>query len=128
VGSGPESPIFTRTFDFLVWLLEHTSRFPKSERFRMARMLEEAAVGLYDELLASACARRKEPALRRADLALARLRVYLRLSVARGLTSERQYEHASRRLAEIGRLLGGWMRSVGGESDGPGGVPRTDPR
>jgi hypothetical protein len=30
-----QSPMFTKTTDFIVWLLEHTEKFPKSERFRM---------------------------------------------------------------------------------------------
>lgn len=37
-----ESPLFTKTYDFTKWLLEHTIKFPKSQRFVMAKRLEEA--------------------------------------------------------------------------------------
>ena len=38
-----QSPIFVKTYDLLLWLLERSARFPKNERFRMARRLEESA-------------------------------------------------------------------------------------
>ncbi len=31
-----ESPIFTRTFDMLMWLLPATTKFPKEQRFILA--------------------------------------------------------------------------------------------
>ena len=37
-----ESPIFVKTYDFVKWLLEHTIKFPKSQRFVMAKRVEEA--------------------------------------------------------------------------------------
>jgi hypothetical protein len=37
-----ESPIFVKTYDFAKWLLEHTIKFPKSQRFVMAKQIEEA--------------------------------------------------------------------------------------
>jgi hypothetical protein len=51
VSRGKQSPIFVKTYDFLVWLLGRTARFPKNERFRMARRLEETAFAFYDLLL-----------------------------------------------------------------------------
>ena len=39
-----ESPIFIKTYDFTKWLLEHTIRFPKSQRFVMAKRIEDAAL------------------------------------------------------------------------------------
>ncbi|MDY6874857.1 MAG: hypothetical protein SWK90_01450 [Chloroflexota bacterium] len=43
---GKQSPIFAKTYDFLLWLLGRTARFPKNERFRMAKRLEERAFAL----------------------------------------------------------------------------------
>jgi hypothetical protein len=45
-----------------------------------------------------------------ADEALARVRLYLRLTVRWGWLSMGQYEHVSTLVHEIGRLLGGWQR------------------
>ncbi len=32
------SPIFVKTFEMLAWLLEHTKKFPKHQRFVMAQL------------------------------------------------------------------------------------------
>jgi len=108
-----QSPIFSKTSDYLLWLLQHTEKFPKSERFRMARRLEETAFEFY-ELLVKA-ARTKQDSrqiLVEADLELEKLRLYTRLAQARKLTSIRQYQYAAGQMMEIGRLLGGWIKSL----------------
>ncbi len=100
--------IFSRTFDLLEWLL------PKSERFpTVTQRLMDDALDL-QEALAAAEPRRgrsRVSALRDADAALGRLRVYLRLAHRWRWLSDGQYEHVGGMVAEIGRLLGGWLRS-----------------
>ena len=43
-----QSPIFAKTYDFVLWLLNLTEKFPKSERFRLARRLEDTAFTFYE--------------------------------------------------------------------------------
>ena len=35
---GEESPIFSRTYDLLLWLSGRVSHFPKDQRFRLAQL------------------------------------------------------------------------------------------
>jgi hypothetical protein len=112
-----QSPIFSKTYDFILWLLNHTETFPRSERFRLARRLEDAAFEFYELLMQATRIKRKLAALHQADLVLDRLRLYLRISHARALTSSRQYRYAADALVEIGKLLGGWIRSASGGSN-----------
>lgn len=107
-----QSPIFTKTSQFILWLLDHTERFPKSERFRLARRLEDSAFNFYELLVQAARSQPKHTVLLQADLELDKLRLYLRLAQARKLTTVSQYQHAAGMLVEIGRLLGGWLKSV----------------
>jgi hypothetical protein len=110
---GAVSPIFSKSYDFLLWLLNHTEKFPKNERFRLARRIEDAAFEFYETLLhAARGGKRKQTLLLAADLVLDRLRLYVRLSHARNLTNDRQYEYAANALVEIGKLLGGWLNSL----------------
>jgi hypothetical protein len=51
-----------------------------------------------------------------ADAELDKLRLYVRMSHARNLITMDQYEHAARLLVEIGKLLGGWLKTVGGKT------------
>lgn len=107
-------PIFTKTFDFLTWLLPATNHFPKAHRHTFTQRLLNAAFDLR-EWLEDANMRKGNARLERlhlADEALTRVRVYLRLAFRWGWLSDGQYKHVSGMTAEIGRLLGGWKKSV----------------
>ncbi len=106
------TPIFTRTFDFLTWLLPITNRFPKAQRHTFTRRLLDAAFDLREQL-ESANHRRwaqRLACLNAADEALDKVRTYLRLAAGWQWLSAGQYQHAARMVAEIGNLLGGWLK------------------
>lgn len=107
-----QSPIFSKTSDFLLWLLQHTEKFPKSERFRLAKRIEDAAFDFYEDLVRTVKSRDKRRMLLSADLELEKLRLYIRLSHSRHLTNHQQYLYAAECLTEIGKLLGGWLKSL----------------
>jgi len=106
-----QSPIFSKTYDFLLWLLNHTEKYPKSERFRMASRIENSVFMFYETLIRAAHAEEKHSVLISADLELDKLRLYMRLSHDRHLTNQHQYQYAAGQLVEIGKLLGGWLNS-----------------
>jgi hypothetical protein len=101
-------------FDLLEWLVPRGERFPRSYRHTVTARLLGAALDLPEHLYTAQSRRGKprEAALADADAALNRLRLYLRLSHRWRWLSDGQYEHISRIVAEIGRLLGGWTRQT----------------
>lgn len=108
-----QSPIFTKTTDFILWLLNHTESFPKSERFRLAKRMEDSAFEFYELLIeATRSTKRKRQLLVQADVKLEKLRLYVRMSQQRKLTSLSQYRFAAGFMVEIGKLLGGWLKTV----------------
>jgi len=112
--AGQEMPIFTRSFDFLSWLLPATNDFPRAHRHTFTRRLLDAAFDLRERLEEANQRQRKArlERLEKADEALARVRLYLRLAARWSWLSEGQYEHVAKMVAEIGRLLGGWMKAT----------------
>jgi len=110
--SRQETPIFTRTFDFLTWLLPATNSFPRAYRHSFTQRLLDAAFDLRERLeeanFRQSSARLER--LDRADEALAKVRLYLRLAARWDWLSAGQYEHVAKMVAEIGRLLGGWRK------------------
>lgn len=108
-----QSPLFVKTSDFLLWLLNHTESFPKNERFRMAKRLEDSAFSFYELLIeATRSSKQKRQLLIQADIELEKLRLFIRLSHQRHLTRASQYQFAARSLVEIGNLLGGWLKTL----------------
>jgi len=108
-----EMVIFTRTYDFITWLLPLTQNFPRSQRFLITQRLQNAALN-FQELLLEANAQRgpaRSEKLRAADVELRKVRLYLRLSQKWNWIKEGQYRHVSAMVVEIGKLLGGWQKS-----------------
>ena len=109
-----ESPIFIKTYDMLAWLLPTTSKYPRDQRFVLARRVQDAAFNFYEAITAAGLGVQAGRYLAQADVELQRLRIYIRLSHDLKFISLRQYEHAARMVAEIGRLLGGWRKKLSG--------------
>jgi hypothetical protein len=111
-----EMVIFTRTYDLLGWLLPHSEKFPKAQRFIVTKRLQDAALDFQEALfLANAhSGRQRQAHLQDADAHLNKLRLYLRLVLQWTWLSAGQYEHVSKMVAEIGRLLGGWIKQTRG--------------
>jgi len=114
-----ESPVFIKAYEMMVWLMQHTAKFPKNQRFLLARRMEDAALDLHRALHRAARARDSERARRElyeADANVADLKTYDRLSMDLKLLSFPQYEYLGGMLEEIGKLIGGWLKSVSSRS------------
>ena len=110
-----EMIIFTRTFDLLKWLLPKAERFPKLYRSTVTQRMMGSALdfqeALFDAQSHTGTVRLRH--LRLADAHLNKLRLYLRLAQQWGWLSIGQYEHVSRMVYEVGKLLGGWIKQPG---------------
>ena len=110
-GTRPQSPLFVKTYDFLLWLIPLTLIFPKSQRFLLAERLSKMALDFYDIILNAVMEpEHQDEHLDAADKLLTKIRLYVRMSHDLGCISSGQLEHAARRMDEIGRLIGGWKR------------------
>jgi 23S rRNA-intervening sequence protein len=112
MAASTEMPIFTKTYDLLTWLVPATNRFPRAQRFTLTARLLDAAFDLR-ERLEEANVRKgtaRLESLSKADEALAKTRVYVRLAAKWHWLTDGQYKHVAGMLAEVGRLLGGWKK------------------
>ena len=107
-----ESPIFSKTYDLLKWLIPLTVKFPRQQRFVMAGAVQREALRFQELLIEAAHARQPGGKLIEADAELDKLRTHIRLCRDLMLINPGQYEHAVRLLVEVGRLLGGWKKSI----------------
>jgi 16S rRNA U516 pseudouridylate synthase RsuA-like enzyme len=105
--------LLTRTFDLLTWLVPKSESFPKAYRFTVTQRLMDATLdfqeALFDAQSQGGTTRLKH--LRTADAHLNKVRLYLRLAHHLQWLNDGQYRHVSAMVAEIGRLLGGWIKA-----------------
>lgn len=114
--------IFTRTYDLVSWLVPKAEGFPRAQRFVVTKRLQDAVLDL-QELLIEANGLPTGPSrirkLREADVELQKLRLYLRLAHRWKWLGDGAFEHVSEMVAEVGRLLGGWIRATQGKDQAP---------
>jgi len=76
-----QSPLFSKTYDFLLWLIPLTLKFPKSQRFLLAERLSGMALDFYDLIIAAVQTPQDQmQKLDEADRLLSKIRFYVRLS------------------------------------------------
>ena len=106
-----EMLIQKKAYDFSKWLLNHTGKFPKSHRFSVAVRLENAVLDFVEHITVANMRKDKLPLLKKADEALARMRLMLRLSYEMRFINLKSYEFGSSQISELGKMLGGWIKS-----------------
>ncbi len=109
-----EMVIFTKTFDFLQWLLPMSNHFPRNFRHTFTQRLLNSSFD-FIEKLEEANSRRgaeRQQRLLLADEYLRKVKFYLRFAAKMGWLNSGQYQHVSKMVDEIGRLLGGWQKAT----------------
>lgn len=103
-------PIVQHVYDLILWYVPHLNRFPKSFKFNLGDRIQETLYALLEGLVRARYAKNKLGTLEEMNSELEVLRYQIRLCKDFELVNVRRYEHASRRVNEIGMHLGGWIR------------------
>jgi len=111
-----------KAYDLNRWLLPRVERFSRRYKFTLGERIQGTALDLCLALVEAGHARKKERPLHRASRLLDQLRLLLRLAADFEELSERQLEFVSELNEELGRMIGGWLKSsrsevVGGQVD-----------
>jgi hypothetical protein len=101
-----------RTYDLAIWLIAKVEKFPRSLRFSLGERLIGRSLDLLEALASAAYAKDKMALLERANLSVTSLRFLLRMSFDLKLMGSDSQEFASAKLEEIGRMIGGWRKSL----------------
>jgi hypothetical protein len=108
--------------DLTVWVMERAAAFPREHRFTVGERLVDACLDTLEALVEASYRRDRLALLAAANRTLVRVRVLGRIAERFRCLSHAQAAHLAERTLEIGRMLGGWIRSsrargaaVGGE-------------
>jgi hypothetical protein len=107
-------PIIHKTYDLFRALHELERTIPKMERFTVWQRSQNLCLDMLQGLLSigyQAPERRADGLLRIAS-SVDMLRVFLRLSFDVKAINQKRYIALQEALDEIGRMLGGWIKSV----------------
>ena len=93
---------------------QHIARFPKLDRYCLGLKLDNACLLLLEEIITAeqAAPVLKDRALLAASVKAEIIKVFLRLSMEQKLIKETNYFAWSAMLLEIGKMIGGWKKSL----------------
>lgn len=97
--------------ELLLWLIPQLDKFPRVRRFTLGERIEAGLLDVLELLVEAAYTHDKEASLQRANLRLEVVRHLWRLGYELKAVAIRQYEHGARLLDDLGRQIGGWLRS-----------------
>ena len=110
-----ELKIQQRAYDMIQYGYICLRRFPKTERHTLAAEIKGHMFQVLRLILVANRRRDKRAVLTELDVELELLRLYVRLAhdvVDYTAFPTRSYEHWSKMLSEIGKMLGGWLKSL----------------
>ncbi len=102
--------ILTAVYDFALWLIPQTAKFPKNQRYLLGERLENSVLAVLENIVVANYQKQREADLHKANLELQKLRFLIRLSKDLKLLSVQKYEFAAKQLESIGKQLGGWIK------------------
>lgn len=107
-------PIFKRIYEFYKLLYSFRNNIKRQDRFTLWQKTENLTLEVIENILLAGSLTKsaKLPILEKASLNLNTLRVFIRLSKEVMLLDNQKYLILQENIDEIGRMLGGWIKST----------------
>ena len=105
-------PLMDHWFRFTEWVFDRTARFPKSCRFTISSRIDMLMLDGMEKIVEARFGVERTLVLESFNILLEKLRFFFRLSFSKQYISAGDYEYASSEVEEIGRMAGGWLKSI----------------
>ena len=102
--------------ELLAWLIPLLDHFPRARRFTLGERLESGLLAVLEDLVDAAYNPDKRPALLRANRQLSVCRHLWRLALELKVINLKRYEYGAKLMEDLGRQIGGWLKSRGREA------------
>jgi hypothetical protein len=111
------------TCDFIVWPCQHTTKFPRNQRFTLGERIERNLYALLETLLRAKYSREWQAHLQEANLMLEILRFQMRLAKDLQCPRVDSYGFAVSPLGRDRQWVGGWRGRNANRAGSPGLAP-----
>ena len=108
-----ELVVITKTYDLILWSCNYTGKFPRNHRFVLGERIERNLYDLLEILSRAKYTKHRQELLEQANLTLEILRFQMRLAKDLQCLKVESYGFAAKAIDEIGKLVGGWLKSSG---------------
>ena len=106
--------ILQKTYDFLKEIVQVVGKFPKHQRFLIGDKMQGFTTHILEMLIEAYYLPTTEKAdkLLKVNIELEKLRYFIRLAYDLGFYPSSRYKQLAEQINEIGRMVGGWLRSI----------------
>lgn len=105
-----ELAVISGFYDFMLWLIRHTERFPRHHRYSLGLSIENRMQAILSLLLRAKYSRDKTDVLREVNLELEVLRFQVRLAKDLRALPIKSHGYAAEAMQTLGSQVGGWLR------------------
>jgi hypothetical protein len=109
---GKTAVVVQKVYEIVLWLLLKVEKFPRSLRFTVGDRLVSVGLDLLLAVVEASYSTEKGILLETASRKVNGFRYLLRLAKDLSLLTVDSYGFAAGRLEEIGRMIGGWQKSL----------------
>jgi hypothetical protein len=116
-----QETVLTKMYDLLLYAVPQLEKFPRTQKFLLADRIETSMLNILDALIEAYYGppSQKKEILRRTNIRLEQLRYLVRLSHDFQFFSHQKYGLLSEKINEVGKMVGGWMRSLRENAQAP---------
>lgn len=107
-----ELKILQKTFDMMNYAYPALAQYPKGEKFSLVVDIKRCMDVMLERIIEANKKYYKKTTLQELDVEVEKLKAYVRLSYNLGFLPPKKYEQWSGLVVEIGRMVGGWIKSV----------------
>lgn len=109
-----ELKILQKTFDMINYAYPALAQYPKGEKFALVADIKRCMDVMLERIIEANKKYYKKTTLQEldVDVEVEKLKAYVRLSYNLGFLPPKKYEQWSGLVVEIGRMVGGWIKSV----------------
>ena len=106
-----ELKIIADFYDFMLWTIGHTEKFPRHHRYSLGLAIENRLQKLLELLIRAKYSREKLRFLQEANLEMELLRFQIRMAKDIKILTIKSHGYAADAMQDIGSQIGGWMKA-----------------
>ncbi|MCD7826363.1 MAG: diversity-generating retroelement protein Avd [Clostridiaceae bacterium] len=107
-----ELKILQKVFDMMDYAYKALAQYPKGEKFALVADIKRCMDSILERVIEADKKYYKKTTLQELDVGVAKLKAYIRLSYNLGFLPIKKYDIWSGMVVEIGKMVGGWIKST----------------
>jgi len=105
--------LFQKTYDLILEVHPViVNKFPKNQRFVLGQKIENTLIAILEIAITINLSKPTVNYFRRLDIEIQKLKIFIRLAKDLKFINIKKYEYLEKKVIEIGKITGGWKKTL----------------